>query len=201
MRTSPPIASNDERDQGTREQTIPVDLMIKRLEEANARAHEKAAPTEKPKPIQVPDAEVARLSSEQTRPAIPDPRSSRGGLAFGAAGLLLAACFGVVVWQSHYGEAAKQVVARWALPLVHTTTQGLTPGAAPMSAEAMARSLASISQEIERLKTGQEQMVRDHAAAVEQLSAALSQVTHDNATIAEQLKASQEQKLRRRGRR
>jgi uncharacterized phage infection (PIP) family protein YhgE len=70
-----------------------------------------------------------------------------------------------------------------------------------MSAEAMARSLASISQEIERLKTGQEQMVRDHAAAVEQLSAALSQVTHDNATIAEQLKASQEQKLRRRGRR
>jgi len=200
MRTSPPIAPNDERDQGTREQTIPVDLMIKRLEEANARAHEKAAPAEKQKPIQVPDADVARHSSERTRPAIPDGHSSRGGLAFGAAGLLLAA-FSILVWQSHYGEAAKHVIALWALPLVHTTTQGLTPGAAPMSAEAMARSLASISQEIERLKTGQEQMVRDHAAAVEQLSAALSQVTHDNATIAEQLKASQEQKLRRRGRR
>jgi len=77
MRTSPPIAPNDEPDQGTPEQTIPIGLMIKRLEDANARAHKKAAPVDKPKPIQVPDGDIGRHSSEQTRPAIPDLRSLR----------------------------------------------------------------------------------------------------------------------------
>ncbi len=86
-------------------------------------------------------------------------------------------------------------------PLAQTTPQDVAPTAAPMSPElaqwlqTMARDLANVKQGIEQLKTSQEQMVRDNAAAAEQLKAAQAQMTRDNAAVAE-LKASQAQMAR-----
>jgi hypothetical protein len=181
------------------EQNVP--LMIKRLEEANARARDQFARVDER--ISESEQDAARHPSDQQEPpAVPDRRSSRGGLALlGLIGSLLAACVGVVafVWQSSYGDAAKLNVARWALPLAQTIPQDVAPTAAPMSPElaqrlqTMARDLANVEQGIEQLKTSQEQTVRDNAAVAEQLKAALSHMNRDNAAVAEQLKASQEQ--------
>jgi len=197
-----------------------LDLMIKRLEEANARAHEKVARVDKR--VSESEDKVARHPSDQrTQPSLPDRRTSHGGLALGLVGSLLAASFGVVAfWESSYGDATKQIVARWALPLVQTAPQDPAPTVALMSPElmqrlqTMARDLANVAQGIEQLKNSQEQltrdnatvaerlmatlsqMTRDDAAAAEQFKAALSQITRDYAAIAEQLKASQEQTVR-----
>jgi hypothetical protein len=70
------------------------------------------------------DKQVSRLeqnaarhpSDLQKRLAVPGRRSSRGRLALqGLIGLLLAACIGAaaIAWQSH-GDAAKEMIARWA---------------------------------------------------------------------------------------
>lgn len=197
-----------------------LDLMIKRLEEANAGAREKIARVNEQ--VSVPEDEVARHPSDQRKqPTVADHYTSRGGLALGLVGSLLAASFGVVaIWESPYGDATKQIVAQWALPLVQTTPQDPAPTVALMSPElmqrlqTMERDLANVVQGIERLKNSQEQLTRDNAtiteqlkatlsqmtsgdaAAVEQFKAALSQITRNNAAIAEQLKASQEQTVR-----
>jgi hypothetical protein len=184
-----------------------LDLMIKRLEEANERAREKFARVDER--VSVSEDEVAR---------VPDRRTSRGGLALSLVGSLLAASF--AFWESPYGDATKQIVARWQLPLVQTTPQDPAPTVALMSPElmqrlqTMARDLANVAQGIEQLKYSQEQltrdnatvaeqlksalsqMTRDDAAAAEQFKAALSQIARDNAAIAGQLKASQEQTVR-----
>ena len=201
-----------------------LDLMIKRLEEANARAYEKAhvKAARVDERVSVSDDEVTSPPSEQRKqPAVPNRRTSRGGLALGLVGsLLVTASFGVVAfWESPYGDEAKQIVAGWALPLDQTTSQDVA-AAAQMFPElahriqTMERDLANVAQVIERLKNSQEeltrdnataaeqlktalsQMIRDDAAATEQLKAALSQLTLDIATIIEQLKASQEQTAR-----
>ena len=138
--------------------------------------------------------------------------------------VLLAVCIGaaVIAWQSpFYGDAARQIIARWApqlvptssltlespglpaqpspptvqaaaaktappqpAPLAQTAPEDVAPTAAALSPESaqqlqsMARDLATVGQEIEQLKTSQEQMVRE------------------NSKLAEQLKASQEKKAR-----
>src|SRR6266481_3800655 len=121
---------------------------------------------------------------------VPGHRPSIGLRAVRAfIGFLLAVCIGVagVVWQV-YGDAAKQMIARWTPPLVATSSpppenpglpeqpappaQAAPEGAAPAAAaapesavllESMARELASARQEIEQLKASQEQMSRDMA--------------------------------------
>jgi septal ring factor EnvC (AmiA/AmiB activator) len=198
------------------EQTVPLDVMIRRLEEANARAHELVVHTEE-RVCERQQNAARHPSDQQKQPAVPDRRSSRGGLALGLIASLLAATLGAVafVWQSSYFDAAKLIVARW-VPLAQTTLQVAAPTAAPMSPEleqrlqALARDLASVAQGIEQLKTSQEQMVGHNAAvaevlktaltqmardnaAVDTLKAALSQMARDKAAVAEQLKASQEQ--------
>jgi hypothetical protein len=176
-----------------------LDLMIKRLEEANERARKKFARVADR--VSVPEDEVARHSSDQRKqPTVPNRRTSRGGLAsLSLVGSLLAAS--LAFWVSPYGDATKQIVARWALSL-QTTSQDPAPTVAFMSPEltqrlqTMARDLANLEQGIEQLKNSQELLTRDNATVAEHLKAALSQLTRDNAAIIEQLKASQEQTAR-----
>jgi hypothetical protein len=181
-----------------------LDLMIKRLEEANARAHEKVARVDET--VFKSEQDVAgHPSDQQNPPAIPDRRSPRGRPTFLALiGLLLAAsaCLAAFAWQSSYGDAAKLIVARWAnallpqpAPLASTTSQDV-PAAAQMFPElaqriqTMERDLANVAQGIEQLKNSQEQLTRDNATVTEQLKATLSQMTRDDAAVAEQFKAA-----------
>jgi hypothetical protein len=182
-----------------------LDAMVARLEEANARAREKLARVDET--VFKSDQDVAgHPSAQQKPPAVPDRQSSRRP-TFLVIGLLLAAsaCVAAFVWQSSYGDAAKLIVARWAnallpqsAPLAKTTSRD-APAAARMSPEPaqrlqmMERDLANMEQQIEQLKTSQEQMVRDNSVVAEQLKAALAQMVRDNAAVAGQLKASQEQ--------
>jgi hypothetical protein len=185
------------------DQTVPVDVMIKRLEEANARAHERAARAGE-RFYESEQVAAPHPSDQQNTSPVPERRSPRGWLSSGLFGLLLAAAIGVAafVWQPSYVDAARLIVARWALPPARTTPQDVAPIAAPMSLElaqrlqTMAHDLANVAQGIGQLKNSQEQMVRDNAAVAEQLKAALSQMTRDNATVVEQLKATQEQTVR-----
>ena len=182
---------------------LDLDLMIKRLEEANGRARKKFARVDER--VSVSEDETARHPSDQRKqPAVPNRRTSRGGLALSLViGSLLAASF--AFWESPYGDATKQIVARWALSLVQTTSQDPAPTVALMSPEltqrlqTMARDLANLAQGIEQLKNSQEQSTRDNATVAEQLKAALSQVIHDDAVAAEQLKAALSQLTRDNG--
>jgi len=177
-----------------------LNLMIKRLEEANERARKKFARVDER--VSASEDEVARHPPDQGKqPTVPNRRTSRGGLVLGLVGSLLAASF--AFWESPYGDATKQIVARWALSLVQPTMQDPAPTVALMPPEltqrlqTMARDLANLEQGIEQLKNSQQQLTRDNATAAEQLKAALSQLTRDNAAaIIEQLNASQEQTAR-----
>jgi hypothetical protein len=149
----------------------------------------------------------------------------------GLTGLLLAACIGVaaIAWQSSYGDAAKEIIARWAPQRVATSSPPLeNPGlaaqpsppavqaaaaktappqpallaqtvpedVAPTTAapspeltqvlQSMARDLATLGQEIEQLKAGQEQMARDNANTAEQLKASREQMARVLAKASEQ---------------
>jgi hypothetical protein len=161
---------------------------LKRLEEANARVLARVSVSR--------DEASGHSSGQQEQHVVSERRSSRGGLALGLVGSLLAANFGVVAfWLSRYDDATKQIVARWEPPIVSPMSPKVTE-----RLEMMARDLTNVLQEIERLKASQEQMTRDNATGAEQLKAELSQIARDNAAMAEQLKASQGQTLRPRAR-
>jgi hypothetical protein len=172
------------------EQNVPLDLMIRRLEEANARAHQRVAHVEER--VSESQQDAARHPSDQQKfSAVP---ASRSWLALGV-GLLLAASLGVVA----FVDAAKLMVARWARPLAQTTGQTTPPPISPELAQrvqTMARDPANVALGIEQLRTNQEQMVRDNAAVAEQLKATLSQMSRDNAAAVEQLKATLSQMSR-----
>jgi hypothetical protein len=167
------------------EQNVPLDLMIRRLEEANARAHQRVAHADERVSESQQDA-PRHPSDQQKSSAVP---ASRSWLALGL-GLLLAVSLGVVT----FVDAAKLMVARWVRPLAQTTGQ-TTPELA-QRVQTMARDPANVAQGIEQLRSNQEQMVRDNAAVVEQLKATLSQMSRDNTAAIERLKASQEQMVR-----
>jgi len=107
-------------------QTDPHDVAIPALKEAYeqiGRANEQLARV---------DEQVSKLqldaarhpSDQQKRLAVQGRRSSRGRPALqGLIGLLLAACIGAaaIAWQSH-GDAAKQMIARWAPQLYLTSS-------------------------------------------------------------------------------
>jgi hypothetical protein len=176
--------------------------MIKRLEEANARAHDKLVhPNEQ---VCVSEEDVARhWLDQQKRPAVPLCRTSRGGLVLGLICSLMATSFGVLalVWQSPYSEAAQRIFARWGLLLIQTKPYAPAPLADTASPElkqrleTMARDLANLAQGIDQPTTSEQQTIRDNAA-VGALNAALSQMVRDNAAVAEQLKTAQSQMAR-----
>src|SRR3974390_3063387 len=79
---------------------------LKRLEEANARVLARMSVSR--------DEASGHPLGQQKQHAVSERRSSRGGLALGLVGSLLAANFGVVAfWLSPYDVATKQIVSRW----------------------------------------------------------------------------------------
>src|SRR5437660_6367578 len=97
-------------------QTDPHDVAVAALKEACEQIER--ADKQLPhvyEPVSKLEQDVARHPSDR-RLAVPGRRSSRRRLALqGLIGLLLAACIGAaaIAWQSH-GDAAKQMIARWA---------------------------------------------------------------------------------------
>jgi hypothetical protein len=178
---------------------------ITRADEQIARTEEQLSRLERDAARHPSDDPPTRRSN--FRPAIP-PNRPRGGRAIrGFIGLLLAAFIGVaaIAWQSPYGDAVRPLIARWApqlaatspavqavakpapllpAPPVQTASQDAAPTVAALPPEltqllqTMARDLATVGQQIDQLKAGQEQIARD------------------NANVAEQLKTSQEQMAR-----
>ena len=117
------VARVDEELAHTYEQIAQADEQIARAEEQLSKLEQDVArnPSDRP-----------RTRTNTLRPAVLGNRPSPGGRAIrGLIGLLLAACIGVAAFvsQSSYGDAARQIVARWAPQLVSTSSLPLAnPG-------------------------------------------------------------------------
>ena len=209
------VARVDEELAHTYEQIAQADEQIARAEEQLSKLEQDVArnPSDRP-----------RTRTNTLRPAVLGNRPSPGGRAIrGFIGLLLAACVGVAAFvsQSSYGDAARQIVAKWAPQLVSTSSlplanpgrsaqpdpptarvvaaQTASPQAAPPAQTAsqdVAPTVAPVSSELAQLL---QTMARDLAnveQGIEQLKASQEQMVRDNAKTVEQLKASQEQMTR-----
>src|SRR6266404_377226 len=100
-----------------------ADEQLTRVDEQVSKLEQDAAP--------YPSEPQTRINTFQ--PAVPGDRPSPGGRAIrGFIGFLLAVCIGVAafVWQSpFYGDAARQIIARWAPQLAPTSSLTLeSPG-------------------------------------------------------------------------
>jgi hypothetical protein len=195
---------------------------IAHANEQIARAEEQLSKLEHDAPRHPSDHPQTRMNT--LRPAARGNLPSPGGRAIrGFIGLLLAACIGVAAFvsQSSYGDAARQIVARWAPQLVLNTSlplenpglsaqpspptarvvaaQATSPQAAapaPTASQDVAPTAAPVSTELAQLL---QRMARDLANVehgIEQLKASQEQMASDNAKTVEQLKASQEQMTR-----
>jgi hypothetical protein len=193
---------------------------ITRADEEIARAEEQLSKLERDAARHPSDHPQTRMNT--FRPAFPGP--SLGGRAVrGFTGLMLAACIGVaaIAWQSPYGDAAKQIIARCAPQLVLTsslplekpglpaqpslpTVQAAAAKAVPTqpaplaqtAPEDVAPTAAALPPELAQLL---QTMARDLATVgqgIEQLKINQEQIARDNAKAAEQIKASQEQMAR-----
>ncbi len=110
------------------EQTDPRHVLAARADEELAHAHEQ---------ITRAGEEIARAEEQLSKlehDAVPGSRRLFDRPAVrGLTGLLLAACIGVaaIAWQSSYGDAAKEIIARWAPQRVATSSPPLeNPGLA-----------------------------------------------------------------------
>ena len=206
-----------------REQTDPQNVFA-RVHEEIARAYEQIA---------VADKQIARtLAQDAARhpPAavnnvqVPVDRPSFGRPAVrGFVGVLLAACIGVaaIAWQSSYGDAAKQIIARWAPQLVLTSwpppenprlpaqqsppavqvaaANAAPPPPAPLAqteAAGVAASGAALSPESAQLL---QSMARDLATVgqeIEQLKASTEQLKTNQEQMARDIAKASEQSLR-----
>ena len=196
---------------------------VSRANEQIARAEEQLSKLEHDDARHPSDHPQARKNT--FRPAVPSSRPSLGGRAVrGFTGLTLTACIGVaaIAWQSpSYGDAARQIIARWAPQLAPTlsltlenpglpaqpsppTIQAATAKTAPpqpaalaqTAAEGVAPTAAAVPPELTPLL---QSMARDLATVgqrIEQLKASQEQMTRDNANLAEQLKAGREEMAR-----
>jgi hypothetical protein len=208
-------------------QTNPREVLVARADEELARAYEQ---------IVRADEELARVDKQLSKlahdgaphPAAAGNQPLLGGRAVrGVTGLLLAACIGVaaIAWQSSYGDAARQIIARWAPQLVLTSSlplekpelpaqpsvptlqaaivQAAAAETAPPQPVSPAQSApedvapgTALSPELAQLLG---RMARDLAIVgqgIEQLKASQAQIARDNVKIAEQLRATQEQMAR-----
>ena len=209
------VARVDEELAHTYEQIAQADEQIARAEEQLSKLEQDAA-------RYPPDHPQTRTNT--LRPAVLGNRPSPGGPATrGFIGLLLAACIGVAAFvsQSSHGDAARQIIERWAPQLVLTTSlplqnPGLRPQPSPPSARVVAAQTASpqavpltqtASQDVAptaapaspELAQLLQTMARDLANVeqqIERLKASQEQMASDNAKAVEQLKASQEQMTR-----
>src|SRR3977135_469631 len=91
-------------------QTDPRDVLLARADEELAHAHEQIARANEE--IACAEKQLSKLEHN----AVPGSRAWFDRPAVrGLTGLLLAACIFVaaIAWQSSYGDAAKEIVARW----------------------------------------------------------------------------------------
>jgi chemotaxis protein histidine kinase CheA len=212
-------------------QTNPHDVAVAALEQAYeqfGRADEQLARVEQVSKLEQDAA--PHPSDPPTRintfhPAVPGDRPSLGGRAIrGFIGFLFVVCIGVAafVWLSpFYGDAARQIIARWAPQLVPTSSLTLEspglpaqpspptvqaaaaktapPQPAPLAQTApedVAPTAAALSPESAQLL---QSMARDLATVgqeIEQLKTSQAQMVRDNAELVEQLKTSQAQMVR-----
>jgi hypothetical protein len=203
-------------------QTDPQHVLVTRADEQIARADEQLSKLEHEAAAYPSNHRETRMN--RLRAAVPGNQPSLGGRAVrGFTGLMVAAgvCVAAIVWQSSYGDAVKQNVARWAPQFIATTLRllenpGLPAQPSPLSVQAVAAetaapqpaplaqtvredvvpTVAALSPELTQLL---ESMARDLATlrqGIEQLKASQEQMARDNAKAAEQLKASQEQMAR-----
>ncbi len=202
-------------------QTDPRHVLTARADEELAHAYDQI--TRAGEEIARAEQQLSKLEHAARR-AVPGKRRWLGGRAVrGFIGLMLAACIGVaaLVWQSPYGDAARQTVARLApqlvaiaLPLENPglparpsppTVQAAAADTAPSQPAPAAQTApqdvaptaaAALSPELMQLL---QSMARDLATlgqGMELLKASQEQMARDNANAAEQLKASQEQMAR-----
>jgi len=202
-------------------QADPRHVLIARADEQLAHAYEQ---------ITSADEQIARAEEKLSklehaaRRAVPGKRPSLGRrVVRGLIGLMLAACIGVaaIAWQSPYGDAAKQIIARWVPQLVLTSSPPLeNPGLpaqpspptvqmaaantaptlqAPLAQTALedvAPTAAALSPELVQFLQSMAHDLATLGQGIEQLKAGQEQMARDNANAAEQLKASQEQMAR-----
>ena len=185
-----------------REQTDPQNVFA-RVHEEIARAYEQIA---------VADKQIARtLAQDAARhpPAavnnvqVPVDRPSFGRPAVrGFVGVLLAACIGVaaIAWQSSYGDAAKQIIARWAPQLVLTSwpppENPRLPAQQGLPAVQVAAANAAPPPPAPLAQTEAEGVAPSGAALSPESAQLLQSMARDLATVGqeiEQLKASTEQ--------
>jgi hypothetical protein len=201
--------------------TDPNEMMIARLEKANARAYEQFADkvTHADGRLSNPAHDAAyqpsddpQTSVNKFRPAVAADRVPSGRPTRLFFGLLLIASVGVTIllWRASYSDAAKQLIAGWAShpapaqdrakvtppPEDNAPTTVLQAAELAQLLQTIARNLATVVQGIEQLKTSQDQLARNNAKYAEQLKANQEQTARDNAKIIEQLEASQEQMVR-----
>src|ERR1700682_6437354 len=202
----------------TPKQTDPHHVLVARADEELAHAHEQIARADEQ--LARADEQLSKLEHDAdpgNRPLFDRPAVR------GLTGLLLAACIGVaaIAWQSSYGDAAREIIARGAPQRVVNSSPPLEnpglsaqpsppavqaaaaktapPQPAPLAqtaAEDVAPTAAALSPELTQLL---QSMARDLATLgqeIEQLKASQEQMARDNANAAEQFKASQEQVAR-----
>ncbi len=94
-------------------QTDPRDVLFARADEELAHAYEQIKRANEE--LARADEQFSKLERDAARQTSAK-RGNRPSLVRGFTGLLMAACIGVaaIVWQSSYGDAAKQIIARWA---------------------------------------------------------------------------------------
>jgi hypothetical protein len=202
----------------TTQQADPRHVLVARADEELAHAHEQI--TRAGEELARAEKQLSKLEHDAA------PRNRRlfdRPAVRGLTGLLLAACIGVaaIAWQSSYGDAAKEIIARWAPQRVVTSsppleTLGLAAQPSPPAVQAAAANTAS-PQPAPLAQTTPEDvapidaapspklaelldtMVRDLTTAkqeIEHLKASQEQIARDDAKVAEQLKATQEQMAR-----
>ena len=193
------------------EQTDPRNVFA-RVDEEIARAYEHIALADK-QLSNLPHDAARQPSDPQTgmtafRPAAvnnaqaPGDRPSLGRRALrGFAGFLLAACISAaaIAWQSSYGDAAKQIIARWAPQFVSASSPplespGLPEQPSPPIVQASAAE-AALPQPAPLAQTASEG-VAPAAAASPAPAQLLQSMARDLATVGQeigQLKASTEQ--------
>ncbi|MGY8637472.1 hypothetical protein RAD15_33880 [Bradyrhizobium sp. 14AA] len=129
---------------------------------------------------------------DTVRPTVSGSRISLHGWGvFGLAGIVLVAGIGVAaaVWLGSSGDAAK--ATSQTSPAPQAALAALPPELTPLL-QAMSRDLASLKKEIEQLKLGREQMVRDNANFGEQFKSSQDQLSRAVARLSDQVKTSQD---------
>jgi hypothetical protein len=178
-------------------QTDPRHVLVARADEELVHAYEQ---------ITRADEELARAEKQLSKlehDAVLANRSLFDRPAVrGLTGLMLAACIGVAAFasQSPYGDAAKQIIARWAPQLVLTSSlplenPGLPAQPSPPTVQAAAAKAAP-TQPAPLTQTAPETVAPTVAALSPETTQLLQSMAHDLAAVGqeiERLKASIEQ--------